>query len=1108
MKKSALSLVALIYVLCATLTHAQVTPEQARNFQINATHTGSVSSEHVVPPLRQKWSVNFGRPLSYPLIADGRVFVIVPSSISQGTNLYALNATNGATIWADALGGIRPWSAACYENGRVFAVNSDGVLRAMDAATGTFIWNVQLPGQSSFAAPPTVVQGVIYISGAGSSGTVYAVSAASGAVLWTSNVWNGDNSSPAVTSDGVYVSYSCPNVYKLNPANGAKIWWYAPGCSGGGGKTPALYNGRLYVRDFQDRVFDSQTGTILSNFNAKNTPAFSGNLGFFLNGPHSYGSSGILEAHDVNTSALVWSFSGDGFLQSAVLVVNNYVFVGSSQGRLYAVDANTGQQVWMANTGSSIPYVDEQNVSQPLTSFAAAEGLLVIPTSTTLIAYEGADWTAPTVTWGAKTPAANAAGWNNTAVDLPYSAADDLSGVQSATPGSPLHFTSEGSNQTQQVTATDKAGNSAQFTSPVVNIDLNAPTTQAIVSGLSNDELEWHAFPVNVTLNAADNLSGVANTSYRLDGGATQTYSAPFQLSSDGEHTLEYWSADVAGNAETHHTRMVRIDTTSPVTSATVSGTAGTNGWYTGAVDVFLSASDSGSGVSSTYFQLDGGAQQTYSNPISISANGQHSVEYWSADMAGNLEAHHTQLVKLDATAPATTTTVTGTSGTNGWYVSAAQVSLTASDSDSGVQNSYYQIDGGAVQSYASPFSISANGQHTVQYWSVDSAGNTEAHQSLTLTIDTSAPVSSSAVSATAGSNGWYLSAVQISLSAADNSSGVENSYYQVDGGAVLTYAGPFSISASGVHTVAFWSVDTAGNTEAQQTRTVKIDTAAPVSSSAVSGTAGSNGWYTTAVQVSLSASDNSSGVQASYYKVDGGAVLTYATPFSISANGQHTIEFWSADVAGNTEAHQTSTLKIDSTAPVTNAAVSGTTGPGGWYSSAAQVSLSATDTPAGVQASYYKVDAGAVQTYAGPFTVSANGQHTIQYWSVDAASNTEGAHSLVVGIDNVAPVVSATANPSSANKNPHPVNVTISGNGTDTISGVFSASYSVIDEYGVTQPSGPVTLQGNGNYSFTLSLPATKNGSDKDGHLYTIVVQAKDRAGNSTSVTTTFRVN
>ena len=754
MKKLNLSLLVLICTLFATTALAQETPEQARNFQINATHTGAISSEHLTPPFKQRWVVNFGRSISYPLIADGKVYVTVKNASGPGTTLYALDGTNGATVWSYALGGSFFWSAACYENGRVFAVNGDGLLRAFDGAAGNLMWSVQLPGQYSFSAPPTVSQGVVYVSGAGSGGTVYAVNAESGALLWTRSVMNGDKSSPAVTSDGVYVSYSCPNVYKLDPSTGAQIWHYSPGCSGGGGKTPALYDGRLYVRDFSDTIFDANTGSIIGNFNAKNTPAFSGSRGFFLNGPHFFGSYGTLQARDVNTNSLLWSFSGDGFLQSAVLVVNDYVFVGSAQGKLYAVDAATGQQVWVTTAGTSIPYVDEQNVSQPLTGFAAAEGLLVVPTSSTLVAYEG-DTTPPTLTWGSQTPAANSSGWNNTPVDLPFTTSDDLSGVESSAPESPVKFMSEGANQTQDVIVTDRAGNSATFTSPAVNIDLTAPSSSAQVTATSGNG-DWYTGVVSVMLNASDNLSGVANVFYRLDGGSVQAYSGTFSISSDGVHNFEFWSVDQAGNTETHQTQIVKIDANAPVTQASVSGTA--------------------------------------------------------------------------------------------------------------------------------------------------------------------------------GANDWYRSAVQVSLSAVDNGSGVQNSFYRIDG--------------------------------------------------------------------------------------------------------------------------------------------------------------------------------GVVQTYAGTFSLSAVGQHTVEYWSVDNVNNTEVPHSLVLKIDTSAPFVTATANPSTASKSPRPVTVTISGKATDVLSGVSSASYSVIDEYGVTQPSGSATLQANGTYSFTLILPATKNGPDKDGHLYTIVVTASDQAGNSASATTTFRIN
>src|ERR1044072_3740437 len=108
---------ALIFTLFATTVSAQ----QARNFQIDATHTGSITTDDLTPPLKQRWAVDFGQNISYPLIADGKVFVTVRNA-SSGTTLYALDATNGAQLWSFSLGGFSQWSGLCYENGRVVAV--------------------------------------------------------------------------------------------------------------------------------------------------------------------------------------------------------------------------------------------------------------------------------------------------------------------------------------------------------------------------------------------------------------------------------------------------------------------------------------------------------------------------------------------------------------------------------------------------------------------------------------------------------------------------------------------------------------------------------------------------------------------------------------------------------------------------------------------------------------------------------------------------------------------------------------------------------------------------------------------------------------------------
>ena len=542
MKKLPLFSLVLFCTLFATAVSAQV--EQARNFQIDATHTGATTSATLTPPLKQRWVVNFGQPISYPLIADGRVFVTVRNASFQGTTLFALNAANGATLWSSNLAGSFAISGACYENGRVFAVNGSGLLRAFDAATGNVVWSALLPGQFMFSSQPTVHNGVVYTGGSGSGGTVYAVDANNGALLWTRSVMNGDHSSPAVSSDGVYVSYACPNVYKLNPATGAVIWHFAPGCSGGGGKTPALYNNRLYVRDSAGTIHDSFTGALIGNFIAKNTPVFSGTRGFFLEGPNGFGSFGTLRGRDVDTNAVLWSFAGDGTLQSAVLAVNDNVYVGSASGKLYAVNAATGAQVWVTQAGTSIPFVDEHNVSQPVTSFASGEGLLVVPTSTTLVAYEG---------------------------------------------------------------------------------DTTAPVTQASVVGTPGAN-GWFTSSVQVSLSATDDFSGVANTFYNVDGGVTQSYSGPFSISAPGQHTVQFWSVDNVGNTEATQMITVKIDGGAPVVTASANPSTAPKRPQPVTVTISGSATDAVSGLSSASFNVidEYGVAQP-SGSVTVQANGSYS---------------------------------------------------------------------------------------------------------------------------------------------------------------------------------------------------------------------------------------------------------------------------------------------------------------------------------------------------------------------------------------------------------------------------------------------------------------------------------------------------
>ena len=98
------------------------------------------------------------------------------------------------------------------------------------------------------------------------------------------------------------------------------------------------------------------------------------------------------------------------------------------------------------------------------------------------------------------------------------------------------------------------------------------------------------------------------------------------------------------------------IDTTPPITTATLSGTEGGSGWYLGPVMVKLSATDPDDAAGSlvTTASLDGGPIFAYdpAYPLRIVGDGAHTLTYQSRDPAGNVEATKTQVIRIGQALP------------------------------------------------------------------------------------------------------------------------------------------------------------------------------------------------------------------------------------------------------------------------------------------------------------------------------------------------------------------------------------------------------------------------------------------------------------------------
>ncbi len=96
---------------------------------------------------------------------------------------------------------------------------------------------------------------------------------------------------------------------------------------------------------------------------------------------------------------------------------------------------------------------------------------------------------------------------------------------------------------------------------------------------------------------------------------------------------------------------------------------------------------------------------------------------------------------------------------------------------------------------------------------------------------DQIAPTTAFSLAGEQGNNGWFISNVQISLSAQDNEGGTgvfKTEYSQDNGGTWIKYAGPFNLAEEGINKLLYRSEDFVGNIEEIKSREIKIDKTPP----------------------------------------------------------------------------------------------------------------------------------------------------------------------------------------------------------------------------------------------------------------------------------------
>jgi hypothetical protein len=301
------------------------------------------------------------------------------------------------------------------------------------------------------------------------------------------------------------------------------------------------------------------------------------------------------------------------------------------------------------------------------------------------------------------TPAANAAGWNNTNVTVNFVCTPSASAIVSCQ--APAAVTTEGKNQTVSGTVSDQAGKTAT-TVATVSIDKTPPIITASAAPPAN-AAGWNNTPVVVSYVCSDALSGVAtcppSTTVSAEG-ANQNISAQ--------------ATDQAGNTATASS-VLNIDMTPPVVIATAAPPANSAGWNNSNVTVSFSCTDNLSGVASCP------AQQI------VASEGQNqNISGPATDVAGNA-ATGSIVLSIDKTPPAIVQVSTPASISK---LHPGQVSVIATDNFT-VAQVVISVNGTPLGTFTTPpyqtaltVPASANPGDTLTVTAVatDEAGNTQ----------------------------------------------------------------------------------------------------------------------------------------------------------------------------------------------------------------------------------------------------------------------------------------------------------------------------------------------------------------------------------------------
>lgn len=225
-------------------------------------------------------------------------------------------------------------------------------------------------------------------------------------------------------------------------------------------------------------------------------------------------------------------------------------------------------------------------------------------------------------------------------------------------------------------------------------------------------------------------------------------------------------------------------------------------------------------------------------------------------------------------------------------------------------------------------------------------------------------------------------------------------------------YTNPMYFDGHGIHYIRHLDYENPVP-ESEEAFVVNVDGRKPVTSASFNDAprfvTGGKTYYGKGLNVTLSGSDEMSGVERTFYSIDAADYLVYQKAIGFSGEKSYALSFYTMDNVGNVEETANTAFIVDVTPPATTMQVEGDR-LNEILSPKASLIIASSDNGAGVKASLVNMDGSADRLYTGPYRLSgmAEGEHTFGYYSKDHVQNQEEVHTYKFYLDRTAPEVSS----------------------------------------------------------------------------------------------------